>query len=251
MRKLYALFVAASLFGLALAVLLPSDAPQVSAKPPKPPKAKAPKAAKSHKTPKLAKRPKPSGAAKHHKQKPSTAAKQNNQKSSTAPKQNNQKSSTAPKQNKQKAAKTHASPRNAASKRMPEPQKKSNAQLAGALRALKASHAMLAKGDHDYGGHRKNAERDVGKAEKSLDAALGLKGDKRKKALAPRKHEPWHPESQAKSNAQLQSQIKSLQQGIAVLQKGDRDYGGNRVQAIKDMQASIAQLQKAMQSAHK
>jgi outer membrane biosynthesis protein TonB len=222
MRNACVLCMAASMFGFALGALLPSDAPTVSAapargmpkppKPPKPPKMKLPKAPRVPKPPK-AFQPRP------------------------------------PKLQKAKMPKSHVRPQNAATKRQPEPQKQSNAQLAQALRALHASHAVLGKGDHDYGGHRAAAERDVGKAAKSLEAALGLKGDK-KKALAPRKTDPWHPEAHAKSNAQLQAQILALQKGVAVLQKGDHDYGGNRVQAIRDMKASIAQLQQALQVAN-
>jgi hypothetical protein len=152
----------------------------------------------------------------------------------------------APRVQVRKMPQVHVSPRNGSAARwFPEPQKKSNAQLAQAARALRSVHAVLNQGDHDYGGHRLAAERDVALAEKSLGAALNFQGVKAP-AMALRASDPWHPEPQHKSNARLAEQLKVLKTTVKLLEKGDHDYGGNRVQAIGDLNIAIRQLQTAL-----
>lgn len=56
--------------------------------------------------------------------------------------------------------------------KQPEPQKISNLQLADAIVILVRTRELLQKADHDYGGHRAAAVRDIGVAIKQLKTAL-------------------------------------------------------------------------------
>lgn len=56
--------------------------------------------------------------------------------------------------------------------RQREPQAISNLQLADAIVILEQTRVLLAKADHDYGGHRAAAERDLGVAIQQLKIAL-------------------------------------------------------------------------------
>ncbi|HTU16846.1 MAG TPA: hypothetical protein VMG10_02185 [Gemmataceae bacterium] len=56
--------------------------------------------------------------------------------------------------------------------RQPEPQNLSNLQLADAIVILERTRIFLQKADHDYGGHRAAAVRDLGGAVKQLKTAL-------------------------------------------------------------------------------
>ena len=54
----------------------------------------------------------------------------------------------------------------------PEPQNISNLQLANAIGILTQTRTLLEKADHDYGGHRAAAVRDIGVAIQQLKTAL-------------------------------------------------------------------------------
>jgi hypothetical protein len=54
----------------------------------------------------------------------------------------------------------------------PEPQNISNMQLADAIPILQQTRTLLEKADHDYGGHRAAAVRDLGTAIQQLKIAL-------------------------------------------------------------------------------
>jgi hypothetical protein len=56
--------------------------------------------------------------------------------------------------------------------RQPEPQNISNLQLADAIGILVQTRTLLEKADHDYGGHRVAAVRDIGAAIQQLKTAL-------------------------------------------------------------------------------
>jgi hypothetical protein len=56
--------------------------------------------------------------------------------------------------------------------RQPEPQGISNLQLADAIVILERTRTLLQKADHDYGGHRVAAVRDIGAAIHQLQVAL-------------------------------------------------------------------------------
>ncbi len=57
-------------------------------------------------------------------------------------------------------------------RKKPEPQSISNLQLADAIVILVRTQELLEKADHDYGGHRDAAVRDIGVAIKQLKTAL-------------------------------------------------------------------------------
>jgi hypothetical protein len=57
-------------------------------------------------------------------------------------------------------------------RKQPEPQNISNLQLADAIGILLRTRAFLEKADHDYGGHRAAAVRDIGVAVQQLKTAL-------------------------------------------------------------------------------
>jgi hypothetical protein len=134
----------------------------------------------------------------------------------------------------------------------PEPQKVSNAQLVQGLQVLRSIKVLLEGADHDYGGHRVDAIKAIGAAQHQLKLALetqqkgkrpgtpGAKGGKSGKKST------TEPERQAISDAQLGDTIGTLQQTVAFLKKADHDYGGHRVQAIKDLGVAIEQLQTAL-----
>ena len=134
----------------------------------------------------------------------------------------------------------------------PEAQKLSNAQLVQGLRVLRATKALLEGADHDYGGHRVDAIKAIGAAHHQLRLALESQ-QKGKKPGAPGakggksgKKGGTEPEPQPISDAQLADAIGTLQQTVAFLKKADHDYGGHRVQAIKDLGVAIEQLQTAL-----
>ncbi|MGH7169605.1 MAG: hypothetical protein ACRELG_04920, partial [Gemmataceae bacterium] len=56
--------------------------------------------------------------------------------------------------------------------KQPQPQNISNLQLADAIVILNRTRTMMQKADHDYGGHRTAAVRDLGGAIKQLKVAL-------------------------------------------------------------------------------
>jgi hypothetical protein len=56
--------------------------------------------------------------------------------------------------------------------KQPEPQNISNLQLADAIGVLVQTRTLLEKADHDYGGHRAAAVRDIGVAIRQLKTAL-------------------------------------------------------------------------------
>jgi hypothetical protein len=143
-------------------------------------------------------------------------------------------------------------------KKLSVPQKVSNMELVQALQTLQSIKKTLEGADHDYGGHRADAVRDIGKAEKQLRQALHAV-HKHPNPMAGTgkgagatggggKGNP-HPEPQALSNAQLAASIPALEQVVVFLQKADHDYGGHRAAAVTDLNAAIAQLGKALKFA--
>jgi len=149
-------------------------------------------------------------------------------------------------------------------RKLGEPQKQSNMQLVQAIHMLQSIKKTLEGADHDYGGHRADAVRDIGKAEKQLREALhavhkmpgnpmgvvgkgaGIQG--KGGAGNPGKGNA-HPEPQALSNAQLAAAIPALEQVGVFLQKADHDYGGHRAAAVADLGAAITQLGTALKYA--
>ncbi len=130
-----------------------------------------------------------------------------------------------------------------------EPQRLSNAQLREAVYVLQATKKMLQSADHDYGGHRVTAIREINAAEQQLRLALRSQhggrtlGGKtgRPGARAGRGREP-----QAISNLQLADAIGILEQTRVLLQNADHDYGGHRAAAVRDLGGAIQQLKIAL-----
>lgn len=129
-------------------------------------------------------------------------------------------------------------------KKLPESQKTSDQEIVQAVRILQSAQKTLALGDHDYGGHRANAVRDVGNAEKQLQEALKYRGQKSSSEKLPAP--VWHPEPQKLSNAQLASKIPVLKATVALLKQGDGDYGGHRAKAAADLKIAVASLERAL-----
>jgi hypothetical protein len=134
----------------------------------------------------------------------------------------------------------------------PEPQKVSNAQLREALHVLRVTKKTLQGADHDYGGHRVNALKAITAAEKQLKLALESQTKNRKPANpgkgggAPANPRRGEPEPQDISNLQLRESIVILKKTVELLEGANHDYGGHRVQAIKDLNGAIEQLHLAL-----
>jgi hypothetical protein len=69
-------------------------------------------------------------------------------------------------------------PKGTGEKGEPEPQALSDAQLAAAIPMLKTVANLLAHADHDYGGHREKAVKDIGVAIVDLEKALKFSKEK-------------------------------------------------------------------------
>jgi hypothetical protein len=133
-----------------------------------------------------------------------------------------------------------------------EPQKVSNAQLHEALHVLQTTKKMLEGADHDYGGHRVEAVKAIGAAERQLRLALETQNKHKKavkpgnKGARPGKGGGKQPEPQAISNLQLADAIGVLQKTATFLEKADHDYGGHRAAAVRDLGAAVHQLKLAL-----
>ncbi len=126
-------------------------------------------------------------------------------------------------------------------------QSASNQQLAEALRNLQSIKVTLERADHDYGGHRAAAVRDIGAAEKQLRQVMhhGVKNGAHPVSQVPRGN-AIIVEPQALSDAQLAAMIPALNGTIGVLSNANHDYGGHRTKAINDLKTAIAQLELAL-----
>lgn len=132
-----------------------------------------------------------------------------------------------------------------------EPQRVSNAQLHEALHVLQATKRTLEAADHDYGGHRVEALKAIGAAERQLRLALQSQHKHARPgagAGAPprRTGARKEPEPQAVSNVQLAESIRVLEQTRTFLQRADHDYGGHRAAAVHDIGVAIQQLKTAL-----
>ena len=144
-----------------------------------------------------------------------------------------------------------------AAPKKPEPQSVSNQQLHEAIYVLQSVKHTLDKADHDYGGHRAAAVKDIAKAEHQLREALAA----HHKGHPPTAHaghpgKPGHPghpggaarrEPQSLSDAQLAEAIPVLNATATFLKNANHDYGGHREKAVQDIAAAVRQLQTALQ----
>lgn len=126
-----------------------------------------------------------------------------------------------------------------------EPQKLSNAQLRQAIHTLQAIKITLEKADHDYGGHRVAAVKDIKAAQHQLRLALGAVSKKKPPVKGKGKTNPT-PEPQALSDAQLAEAVGFLNQTIQLLKMADHDYGGHRAAAVRDLGRAVHQLNLAL-----
>jgi hypothetical protein len=127
-----------------------------------------------------------------------------------------------------------------------EPQQISNAQLHEALNVLQVTKKMLEGADHDYGGHRVNAIKAIGAAQRQLKLALQSQGKKAVKPANPGnkgaksgKGRGKEPEPQAISNLQLADAIGILQRTVVLLENANHDYGGHRAAAVRDLNGAF------------
>lgn len=136
----------------------------------------------------------------------------------------------------------------AASRRRPhrEPPRVSNVQLREAIVVLQRTKLTLESADHDYGGHRAAAVKDIGAAQHQLKLALGTRHKGTKPGGKPGGKSGKGSEPQQLSNIQLAEAIPVLQRTASFLQKADHDYGGHRAQAVKDINLAIHQLKAAL-----
>jgi hypothetical protein len=133
--------------------------------------------------------------------------------------------------------------------KQPEAQKTSDHQLGEAIHLLNSVKKTLEAADHDYGGHRADAVRDVGQAVKQLHEALAAHHKMSKTGTTKTgsgNNKKAHPEPQKLSDAELAGAIPILQATVTFLQNADHDYGGHKEKAIKDLNGAITQLGKAL-----
>jgi hypothetical protein len=131
-------------------------------------------------------------------------------------------------------------------KKTKEPASLSDLQLAESIHQLRVARLTLEAADHDYGGHRADAVKDISAAVKQLRLALEAvhkgkiipKGDKKK--------DKGGGEPQAISDMQLAKTIPALEQTATLLKMANHDYGGHRAQAVTDLEAAVRQLNKAL-----
>jgi len=141
--------------------------------------------------------------------------------------------------------------------------------LAHAAHEIKAVIESLEKAKHDFGGHREAAIKDCKAAEKQLREGheFDLKHDqegKEKSSVKAEKAEKTEksvtksdPETkdgkhhEMSEHARIEHAITVLENAIDHLQKAPHDFGGHRVDAVKDCQAAMKQLREALAFAEK
>ncbi len=127
-----------------------------------------------------------------------------------------------------------------------EPATLSDLQLADSIQTLRVARLTLENANHDYGGHRADAVRDISAAVKQLRLALeavhkGKLIPKGEKTKVKGGNEP-----QAVSDAQLAATVPVLEQTATLLRMANIDYGGHRAQALTDLDAAVRQLKHAL-----
>jgi hypothetical protein len=131
-------------------------------------------------------------------------------------------------------------------KKAKEPQSLSDTQLAESIHTLRVTRLTLEMADHDYGGHRAAAVRDITASVHQLKKALEAVHKGKIIPKGEKKKEKGGNEPQAVSDAQLAASIPSLVQTASLLKSANHDYGGHRAQAVTDLEAAVRQLQAAL-----
>jgi hypothetical protein len=122
----------------------------------------------------------------------------------------------------------------------------SDAQLAESIYTLRNVRHTLEMADHDYGGHRAAAVRDITAAVHQLRKALDHVHKGKAVPKGEKKKGPANREPQALSDAQLAAAVPALTQVASLLKTSSHDYGGHRAQAVTDLEAAVRQLDKAL-----
>jgi hypothetical protein len=128
-------------------------------------------------------------------------------------------------------------PKKAAPKSVAQPA--SNVLLLEAIRLLECVRITLQAADHDYGGHRAAAVRDVEAAANQLREAL-------KSPPVGYPVPKTFVTPQVVSDSMLANSIPVLRETETMLREAKHDYGGHRARAMADVKAAIAQLEEAL-----
>ncbi len=131
-----------------------------------------------------------------------------------------------------------------------EPQCSSNQNISEVHRRLDGAIDQLQHDDRDYGGHRDAAVADLSKARQQLAAAeeFAVRQDRNDPAcfhaFGPDggSDVPWGLRSQGPSNGDMWHVRAWVDGLIAQLNRDDRDYGGHKGDAIRDLQAAGNQM---------
>ena len=138
--------------------------------------------------------------------------------------------------------------------------------LAHAAHEIKTVIESLEKAKHDFGGHREAAIKDCKAAEKQLREGhefdlkheqegkerSSVKAEKAEKSVIksdPETKDGKHHE--LSEHGRIEHAITVLENAIDHLQKAPHDFGGHRVDAVKDCQAAMKQLREALAFAEK
>ena len=138
-----------------------------------------------------------------------------------------------------------------------KPKTERHPALHRALRELREAKGHLEKAAHDYGGHRVAAIKDVNKALHQLHMALKFDSPKRRVTVPPVKTtapavtpgipgagKPTGPGTE--KHPQIHRALHKLHQAKRSLERAAHDYGGHRVEAVKDIDRAINQLKQAL-----
>jgi tetratricopeptide (TPR) repeat protein len=115
-----------------------------------------------------------------------------------------------------------------------------------ALHELREARTELKEADHDFGGHREKALKDIDEAIKQIDKALKAKGDDLKTVA-----KPDVDYTKYKHHPHIHHAIHELKETRTELQVAKHDFGGHREQALKDVDRAIKQLELALEFAAK
>ena len=131
-----------------------------------------------------------------------------------------------------------------------EPQCASNQNLWQVHRRLDGAIDQLGHDDRDYGGHREAAVADLQKAREQLVAAehFSVRRDRddaecfRAYGAPGGSDVPWGTRAQGASDGNIWHVRAWTDELIAQLNRDDRDYGGHKAAAIRDLQAARGQM---------
>jgi hypothetical protein len=117
-----------------------------------------------------------------------------------------------------------------------------------ALFELQEAKSELKAAKHDFGGHRAKALEACDAAIKQIELALEAKGDaykglKGRDVGIYKKYNGIHPH--------INHAVVELREAVAEMKAAKHDFGGHKVQALKDTEFAIEQLELALKFANK